>query len=87
MPYPEWTVDANGYRRIRVHLAPYSTFVVECDAGRIIAVTSDEFRHLLDRDQAEVARELRERGATFVDLINEKTIVRPARGYRAKIDL
>lgn len=80
-------MDPNGYRRIRIHLAPYSTFVLECDAGRIIACTSDEFRHLLDRDQAEVARELKQRGATFVDLINEKTIVRPARGYRAKIDL
>ena len=75
------------WRRIRVHLAPHSTFIIECTGGTITAVTSDEFRYLLDRDEREVATELRKAGATFVDLIRERGSVQPARGYRAKIDL
>lgn len=75
------------FRRIRVHLAPYSTFVIEAEAGTITACTSSEFEWVVGRDEREVARELREEGAGFVDLINDRRTVRPARGYRAKIDL
>lgn len=80
------TTERGRVRRIRIHHAPHSTFVIETSGGRITACTSDEFRHLLDRDEREVAKELRAKGATFVDLA-DRTIVKPARGYRAKIDL
>ena len=78
---------SNGrVRRIRVHLPDESTFVIDTWAGRISGVTG-EHRDLLGREEREVAIELRARGGTFVDLDRETGYVKPARGYRAKVDL
>ena len=71
-------------RVIRVHLPGYPSFVLVSRDGVVVEVTSDEAKTLLGRQETDVATKLRAAGATFVDLLHEKTVVRVARGYRSR---
>lgn len=80
-------VDAGNFRRIRVHLAAAgSTFIIGTFAGRVVEVSHEGFKDCLDRPEEDVARELREQGALFVDIENDRTEVRLRRGYRSRAD-
>jgi hypothetical protein len=71
-------------RVIRVHLPGYATFVLVSRDGVVVEVTGDEAKTLLGRAEVDVARTLRNAGATFTDLINDRTVVKVARGYRSR---
>ena len=70
-------------RRIRVHLRN-ECFVIETEHGRVVKCTGEYGDSYLGRDELIVAAELREAGATFVDLVNDRTEVKVARGYRSR---
>lgn len=81
-------------RRIRVHVASESTFVIEstdgmityCSRGYGVRVREQaDPSGFVGKPELDVARELRANGALFVDLDN-LTTVRPGRGYAARGD-
>lgn len=81
-------------RRIRVHIAAESTFVIEstdgvvtyCSRGYGVRVrTEADPSGLVGLPELDAARKLRAEGALFVDL-DSRTLVRPGRGYAARGD-
>ena len=76
--------NAPGFRRVRVDSAGESSFVIESVAGFVTASTRECGDCLPGLPEAMVARVLAAQGATFTDLLFDRTVVRVARGYRPR---
>lgn len=72
-------------RVVRVHLAEVgSTFVIVSRYGQVVDVSLETQRWVVGRPDRVVAGFYRRRGASFVDLLAERAVVRVARGYRSR---
>jgi len=71
-------------RRIRVHIGHEPTFVIEAEHGFITSCSRTRGEPVIGRNESDVAEEYRALGATFVDLVNDRTEIRVARGYRPR---
>lgn len=70
-------------RRIRVHRAGESTFVVESEHGLVSRCTRTNDTVYVGRNERDVADELRAEGCVFVNL-NARTVVQLRRGFRSR---